>query len=361
MGFTIFHRILLELNVWHHFFLNKGVKKNEEWESRFEEITDPAERLKRLSHYDVHRFLDIEPTPSCLNNLKAHRLILKRTNTGLMVGVKEGENGGKPYVSFDNRLKLTFLLHVKDPSFFNYSDLPVEGAGEERSVYYFHNYSEAETDFRLELSPDDWTLPAVTHPFVGNRQWLVLWPPLYNFKFEEPDKEAEIIITDLHTSEEAFRAQVDSKNNVFVHQLDWRHLPSGAYRMTVRNDIDEEKEFYLNNDRIHGNTLAIVEIFGRNGTDDYALLDNNGLFVDTRKFEVRIKNRRTIWRYHKKDMESFIVSVDPIPLTASGYIEVFKAGYLNKPLPNPNSRIIEYDEVNDQAISNTYLDKNFFE
>ncbi len=360
MGFTISHRILFELNVWHHFFLNKGKRQDGEWEVRFEAITDPAERLKVLSRYDVHRFMEIQPTPSCLQALKAHQLTLKKTNTGLIVGVKEDEDGDEPFIPFDAGMKLTFQLNVRDPEFFNYSDFPMNSLETGQSVYYFHNHSAEETDFRLERTPDDDTVPGVGHPYMGERDKLPLLPHLYNYQFDDRDKEAEIIIEALHSGDEVFRDRIDSKNNVLVHQMDWRHLPAKAYRKTVISDVTEEEAFYLNKGHIRRHTLAIVEIFGRKGGDDYALLDSNGGLLDARRFEVRINNRNTRWKYFTKDTGWFEVADTVIPLTHSGYVEVFEEHHPDIPLPNPNTRMIDYDEGNNQAVSRTYLDGNIF-
>ena len=118
MGFTISHRILFELNIWNHFFLDKG-------RDNFVEL-GPNEKLRQISRYDVHRFFDIRLTTSCIKRLAGHQLKLKKTPSGLLVGVKENEDGDKPWIPFDGQMKLTFVLTVIDPEFYNYSDLSLE-------------------------------------------------------------------------------------------------------------------------------------------------------------------------------------------------------------------------------------------
>jgi acyl-CoA-binding protein len=340
MGFQIKHSILFELNIWHHYFLNKGGVS----------FVDPRkmtdeERIRLLSRYNVHRFFEIKPTSSCKETLKNHQLILKNTPTGILVGTKtEQGNGGKirPWIPPQEQDKFTFILTVKDPKFYNYTDLPL--SVEKHKIYYFNNWID-QPDFLIDLT----TEPSPGNNFVNASHELQVLQPLHNIEisgqatasvFQNTRVAQTPVLEKTFSSEEAKAPKV---------QLDMRQLPSGWYRLHLTNP-ETDKSFFLNNEGLKADTFGVVEIYCRNASDDQAFLDENGNLKKTDQptnegklpgvFELRFKNRWTKWRYlNSKNEEQLTTGYNP--LTASGNVPIELGGKL---APNPSAKMIKKED-----------------
>lgn len=86
--------ILFELNILHHYFLNKGSQNYEDMSAE--------EKLKQLNQYHILNFLELIPTPDCLQQIKNYKLKYVPTPTGLIIAAKaDPENEDKPFSSPD--------------------------------------------------------------------------------------------------------------------------------------------------------------------------------------------------------------------------------------------------------------------
>ena len=138
MSFLITYKSLFEVKIWHDYLLNKG-------EMDFHSIEDQKEIDKILEKYDIHQFLDIEPTYTCSRILKKHKMILRKTRYGFKIAIKveeiqDGENVlHKPFVPWDRFFSMTFMIKIKNAKFSNITNLPQQVL--RNSVYYFTNIS----------------------------------------------------------------------------------------------------------------------------------------------------------------------------------------------------------------------------
>lgn len=129
MAFSIQYKQLFRIDILHRFFLDKG-------SVRFDSMSE-TEQNRQLKEYDSRLILDVVPTAETVARLNGHSLLLHRSSTGFTVWYKEAPEGhNQPSVALDDHLYLTFLVRVKDPLFYNYTELILENAGK---LFYLSN------------------------------------------------------------------------------------------------------------------------------------------------------------------------------------------------------------------------------
>lgn len=129
MAFSVKYVPLFKVEIFHHYFLNKG-------ETAFSSMNND-DKAKQLNIYNIHNCLSIFPTNGTQQKINGHNLVFKKINTGFTLWSKVDENDDRvPFVSLDDDLSFTFLIQIKDPSFYNYTDLKMENAGK---LYYVSN------------------------------------------------------------------------------------------------------------------------------------------------------------------------------------------------------------------------------
>ncbi len=124
MSQILLYKSLFEVNILHHFFLNKG---EQEWDKMNQE-----DKHRMESNYDIREIFDITPTQESTKVLSSHSCIFKRTSTGILVGIKAKSdelNPGKfnSFVPLADNLTFRFLVKLKDMNFMNYTALPLQG------------------------------------------------------------------------------------------------------------------------------------------------------------------------------------------------------------------------------------------
>ena len=360
MGFEIKYRTLLELNIWNHFFLNKGnvhffdTKPNSD-----EYILAEEERGRLLSRYNAWQIIDIQATRSCRELLAKHQLLLKKTTRGLSVVVKEEGDSNQPWIPFNEQLKLTFFLWLVDPKFFNYSQLLLPAA--KKKLYYFNNLVE-KPDFLISLSLKNPKKVDLT--YVEENRSITTINPLHDFELAAQSSLTKIVEdrsgdSAVEIYREAFK---NDELDTARRQLDLRHIPSGWYSLITKQGSNRtEKEIYLNNEGLMEKPFAVVELFGRNEDDDHGLLYKNGKFkpqLEKKKvydawpdrtkmparFELRFINRETIWKFFDSKTNSLIYDTKTaFPLTENGFITLEGTG-MEKTPPNPSARMIKKDD-----------------
>ena len=129
MSFSIQYKPLFKVDLLHLFFLNNGLKS-------FFSMT-ATEAAKQLDGYDLNSFLSIAPTNETQEKLKGYNLVFKNTNSGFAVWTKvRSDDNTIPFIPLPDDLSFTFLMRVKDPVFYNYTDLKLDNQGK---INYFSN------------------------------------------------------------------------------------------------------------------------------------------------------------------------------------------------------------------------------
>lgn len=133
MAFSVKYRCLFKVDLLHRFALNKGL-------AEYHSMSD-ADKSKQIDSYDFNTFFAISPTLETQLKLNGHSLVFKSLNTGITVWSKvTGSNDDEPFISFANDLSFTFLIHLKDPIFYNYTNLKLENSDK---LYCFSNLKPA--------------------------------------------------------------------------------------------------------------------------------------------------------------------------------------------------------------------------
>ena len=203
MRIRISANILFELNILHHYFLNKGAQN-------FETMT-AEEQLKQLNDYHILNFLELVPTANCLQQIKNYKLKLVPTPTGFIIAAKaDPENENKPFSTPDDALKLTFLIKLKGSSFFNFSNLPLDIPRDR--IFYFNNLEKENSD-NLSLSQ---SVPSGVPnlKYTGEDDLLKFYKPIHNHQIQTIGDEVILSLTN-SSEDEVFNTTVDLSDGVY--------------------------------------------------------------------------------------------------------------------------------------------------
>ena len=383
MSITISYNILFEVKILHHFFLNNGEKV-------FDRMT-ADEKADMMLKYDAREIFDIYPSEECTKFLKSHHCIFRTTSQGILVGIRaesDGQSlpGFKPYQSLADDLTLSFVVHIKDSGFMNYTALPLmDNSGR---IYIFQNLVGAAPRLfpslstgaplhkpQAEYMPGDMLSDNIADPselYVAklktikptseSSDWLTEkkgdgFPVSYAnindqcrvirgillYRVKVPDVKpfaivktaAGIMITpDVNLLAGEYR----------ILQVDLRGFPEGFYSLHVQTDdlsYQDDLFFYLM--QMRESPFGIIRLTVKSDDSQYDMLDTPG-FLKNPVYEIRFRNRATHWRYIGKIFNETSVTDNPMPLTRYGIIKnVTVTGKDGNPvddLPNPAINMI---------------------
>jgi len=181
---------------------------------------------------------------------------------------------------------------------------------------------------------------------------LSVFPRLFNYTLSAADITATFEVNDADNNT-LLTEEFTSHEQQLTHQVDMRRLPEGKYSIAITNNADAsvllEAEFYLVDSLgSSANAFGIIDIYLGSDKGDYSVVDASNL-ITRRSFELRIKNRSTIWRYFNKDNEV---------VHESAFNPLTKYGFLNIPfngnnLPNPDELVIKPEPT--QYYSDIFL------
>ncbi|MDN3670825.1 hypothetical protein QWY93_16005 [Echinicola jeungdonensis] len=121
-------RPILELSIYHNYFLNEG--QNNFW------AMDAEEKAERLKSYDWREIFEVTPTIKTQNILQGQNMVFYASKSGFKLGIKvKPEDEKIPYISLSPETGLTFLIQIRDPYFWNYTGLQWD----QDSLLYFSN------------------------------------------------------------------------------------------------------------------------------------------------------------------------------------------------------------------------------
>ncbi|MBW8333746.1 MAG: hypothetical protein K0M40_17110 [Prolixibacteraceae bacterium] len=396
MSQILLYKSLFEVNILHHFFLNKG---EQEWDKMSQEDKDRME-----SKYDIREIFDITPTQESTKALSSHNCIFKKTATGILVGVKakpDELNPGKfnSFVPLADDLTFRFLVKLKDLDFMNYTALPLQGTRDK--IFVFSNSLNITSNTFPSLSaippvfkpantymPGDMLSDNTNNPTklftalvkTGNNptlsaDWLTengnITTPLsyvnvndsYSvangfFTYTMKVKDAKPIATMKNSSGFTVTPKMEVlPGNFYTLQIDLLKFPQGIYSIHIDSDnptYHDDVTFYL----LQGSEtpFALIEIKVKSKQPAYDLFNEDDLLSPT--FEIRFRNRRTHWRYLGKLFDAPYVLENPLPLTRYGNIEIMKPPEPEDTktimLPNPS-----VSSIKAEALINTE-EKKFY-
>ncbi len=291
MSFSIQYKPLFKVDVLHLFFLNNGLKT-------FFSM-NAADTEKHLDGYDLNAFLSIAPTRETQEQLKGYNLVFKNTNSGFAVWTKvHSDDNTFPFIPLPDDLSLSFLIQIKDPTFYNYTDLKPANLGK---TSYFSN---------RRLSTEAPTFPLINKS--GDHFSI-------NETFALTQESAAAVKKSLSSAE---------KMNLF-----------GLIRLHMKANIP---------------ALNIIAPDGKiaDPPKTFELVFNNRKTIWRYIFrkDPKVKNNDAV----KKEGAdpNVLISKSELPLTQKGFISLGLGG---KDLPNPDTKLIKPNTLNTKYYSEIYM------
>ncbi len=291
MTFSIKYKPLFKVDILHNYFLNLGLNE-------FAAMTD-SEKSKQLDSYEISSFVNILPTPRTQQKINGHNLVFKITNNGFTVWSKvTGNNDNIPFISLDDELSFTFLVQLKDSTFYNYTNLKLESAGK---LYYFSNQ-------KLTTEPSSF--------------------PLIKKSGDNSNINQNFVLTDNGANAELSKLSANEKDNLFA-----------IIRIFVKGK---------------NNSLSITNANDRikNPVKTFEILFNNRETIWRYFFSEnqQVKNSDDVKKEAGNAQQLITKTVQP--LTQKGFISIELDG---TELPNPDARMIKPNSSNTKYYSETYI------
>lgn len=291
MSFSIQYKPLFKVDVFHLFFLNNGLKT---WFSM-----NAADAAKQMDDYVLNNFLSITPTVETQEKLKGYNLVFRTANTGFAVWTKVSANDSAfPFIPLPDDLSFTFLMRVKDPVFYNYTDLKLDNQG---ATNYFSN---------RRLSAE---APAF---------------PLINKSGDHLKIDEAFALTPESAAAEKKNLVTSEKTNLF-----------GLIRLYMKADV------------------PVLNIINPNGKIADPAKNFELVFANRKTFwryifskDPKVKNIDDV-KMEGADPH-VLISKSEQPLTQKGFISIELGG---KDLPNPGSQHLKPDTINSKYYSEIYM------
>lgn len=294
------YKRLFEVRVLHHYWLDEG-------QTLFDSL--PEENIsKRLQTYDKATFLSVAPTATTEKLLQEFQGVFKNTALSFLVAVPEA-------VLIRNDVVFEFIITVENAGFYNYTALTLR----EQKIHEIYYQPE---DKIYRYKENVFVLSNLTGipRGTGASKSLFLSKPIPTLA---PDDKVESLVLSGSallqlTSDQpgATTQQLHVQANsmpVFVHQGDVPAVvpPAGLVGAPDRGVL-------LSGD-IPDNTFALVRIAAQKpGDADYSCTENKRAKEICPVFQIRFKNRSTIWKYYNKNTGA-PVSTQPAPLPLTNY------------------------------------------
>ena len=291
MSFSIQYKPLFKVDVLHLFFLNNGLK------SFFS--MNAVEAAKQMDDYDLNSFLSIAPTVETQEKLKGYNLVFKNTNSGFAVWTKvRSDDNTFPFIPLPDDLSFTFLMRVKDPVFYNYTDLKLDNQGK---TNYFSNR-------RLSTEAPGF--------------------PLINKAGDHLKITETLALTPESGAAEKKNLAISEKTNLF-----------GLIKLYMKADIPALN--IINPDGKIANPAKTFELVFANRKTFWRYIFRK---------DPKVKNNDDV-KMEGAD-PNVLISKSEQPLTQKGFISIELGG---KDLPNPGSQHLKPDTINSKYYSEIYM------
>lgn len=233
----------------------------------------------------VLRGFTIEATPYTQQLMRQYDLRLQNHAGGITIycGLEEGASMATSLSSLHN---LCFLLKIQDPSFINYTDLPL--LGQEGKKYYFSNIS-------LEQEAGLSTKQLQKATFVSGQDGLLFHPLFYQHLLPKNTEKAQFTLKGLgqnavdqdHVAEWKFIPEEKKPGETepikaSVLELGFTKLPWGKYELNIEKD--DSIVFGVMAGNVMPSTFGMIEIMPQ--TESFE------------QYKISFQARKTSWRYY---------------------------------------------------------------
>jgi hypothetical protein len=299
---TIRYARLFEFRVLHHYWLDEGA-------TMFDALPDASQR-ERLQSYDVRTLLEIKPTAATAARLKGLQAVWKPTSLGLVVGLPAD-------VRVEGTSTFEFTLRIVDPDFLAYT---AYGLTVPASVDAYVTPTGRVLRFRSDAALYS-NLTGCARGTGGAKQLFL--------SKEVPARQGtdriEYIVkylgalvqllADPPSSATAVLGPVVGDLPAFATHAD---IPAVAALPGVVGALPSRG--ILLPDGAPTDTFALIRIDAVRATDpDFSCTVGGVAKPIAPVFQLRFKNRRTLWRrFRKSSPESLLSEAGPFPLTYIG-------------------------------------------
>ncbi len=396
MSISSLYKSLFEVKIRHHFFLNKG---EQEWDAMNQE-----EKNQQEEKFDVRDILNIIPTSDCNQLLSAHQCVYRKTNSGILVGIKavpDISNAGefKPFVSLKDEDTFKFAVFLKDYNFLNYTALSLQSG--RNNMYVLSNstindsntfpsvstippvFESGKTYMPGDMLSDNSTSQTKLYTALvktsanpaGSADWLTenhggntplnymnqndSYPVangFFTYTMKEKNSLPVAQITDA-AGYSVYPKMDILQGDFYQLQVDMLKFKEGLYTIQINSESTAYQDSITFCLLQNSNTpFALIEIKVKSRQSGYDLLDQEDLRSPV--FEMRLRNRYTFWRYISKKFSTPFITGQPLPLTRYGNIEILKPPEPGESeplaLPNPSAGIIKAEALNNASETKYY-------
>jgi len=404
---SLVYKKIAEVQLWHDYYLAKDASDMEYW----------------LDSYNILNDIDFIPTPACQEALKNNKIVFKKTSTGFQLFARVVPSNVNPslsksFIFLDDQTKFDFFIEIKHPYFFNFTNIRFT---DQNKIFYFSNKGKA------ALPSGDYFL-TVPHPNVAsfsigmqvgdivenggnlhelNKNISVVTPfnntdafeigdnqrrytttqdalkwqgSRYKFNDQNNPTPGEIVqfslidengnnvnlgkIPGTNQKQSEYRAPLDGTKPL-NHIINLSEVKQGKYTMNVNRVSGVfSEDFYLLGRQVFPNAFGVITLTPTDVTSGFINNQNDESIIDENTYQIRFKNRTTLWQYFDKDKTPMITLGDEdfqplqqqpteyeLPLSSGGSIIA----------PDPDISIV-YPETNvngvvEKIYSKTYLNR----
>ncbi|MDD5269279.1 MAG: hypothetical protein PHO08_19555 [Methylococcales bacterium] len=308
---SIGYKPLFEVRLLHHYWLDEGG-------TVFDLIQDQVKKDTRLRDYDRRSFLSVMPTGTTTRTLKGLKCIYKDTAFGFIVAVQN-----EKVIPSDALFE--FVVTIESSAFFNYTALTLQS----RKIHELYDKT-ADKTWRYKENVSVLSNLTGASRVTGVNKSLFLSKEYA--ELTDDDSVESLVISggalwQLTGDQPGAGSQqlnaLATNCPVFVHQGDVPVIVPPA------DLIDVPKRGIMLSDDIPDDVFALIRLSAVRANDsDFSFIDDNGRAKTPHPiFQIRLKNRSTIWQYlNKKTNTVTSTELNPLPLTHFG-----NAGTKQKP------------------------------
>lgn len=291
MTFLIKYKPLVQVNILHQYFLNKGAVK-------FADMSK-ADKERQLTRYKFSNFFSIQATAKTRHKMNGYNMVLKSTNSCFSVLTRISKsNDSSPFITIDDSFELSFLLKLNTSTFINISDLEIENSGK---LFFFSNQ---------RLSTEAANFPLIKKGGTNNAL------------------SDSYVLTDSSSTNEQKELTLDEKKNLFgIVRIHMKGKSNGLNVIAANHKIRSPFQVFELNFKNRKTTWRYIfnENQEVNSNDNVKMEDGNAQQLVTRKVQ---------------------------PLTSNGFVSIELGGV---ELPNPAANTVKPSTTNNKIYSEIYM------